>query len=200
MWPQSTFYCGDCGASSDRRLIIQILRATYRAYFLLGVGRGGMLYCVYVTLNCHHLKNKIQYVGMYFLVLCYCLNGYLSVIHSIKRKPYLSVKWDWYHFVTIAILHQSRPTDSADINTRLQLSDTSSIPAMHGGYLLLSTQLWCVVSLSCTRLALHQHSKDTTIFRSISWMEISEFIYIYTYIYRLSVIISSNIGSEWTAI
>ena len=44
--------------------------------------------------------------------------------------------WNWYHFVAIAILHQPRPTDSADINTRLQLSDTSSIPPMHGGFLL----------------------------------------------------------------
>ena len=61
-----------------------------------------------------------------------------SVIHGIKRKPHLSVVWNWYHFVAIAILHQPRPTDSADINTRLQLSDTSSIPPMHGGFLLLS--------------------------------------------------------------
>ena len=60
-----------------------------------------------------------------------------SVIHGIKRKPHLSVVWNWYHFVAIAILHQPRPTDSADINTRLQLSDTSSIPPMHGGFLLL---------------------------------------------------------------
>ena len=59
-----------------------------------------------------------------------------SVIHGIKRKPHLSVVWNWYHFVAIAILHQPRPTDSADINTRLQLSDTSSIPPMHGGFLL----------------------------------------------------------------
>ena len=29
-----------------------------------------------------------------------------------------------------------RPTDSADMNMRLQLSDTSSIPPMHGGFLL----------------------------------------------------------------
>ena len=36
--------------------------------------------------------------------------------------------------------HQPRPTDSADINTRLQLSDTSSIPPMHGGFLLISLQ------------------------------------------------------------
>ena len=62
-----------------------------------------------------------------------------SVIHGIKRKPHLSVVWNWYHFVAIAILHQPRPTDSADINTRLQLSDTSSIPPMHGGFLLIST-------------------------------------------------------------
>ena len=61
-----------------------------------------------------------------------------SVIHGIKRKPHLSVVWNWYHFVAIAILHQPRPTDSADINTRLQLSDTSSIPPMHGGFLLIS--------------------------------------------------------------
>ena len=60
-----------------------------------------------------------------------------SVIHGIKRKPHLSVVWNWYHFVAIAILHQPRPTDSADINTRLQLSDTSSIPPMHGGFLLV---------------------------------------------------------------
>ena len=61
-----------------------------------------------------------------------------SVIHGIKRKPHLSVVWNWYHFVAIAILHQPRPTDSADINTRLQLSDTISIPPMHGGFLLLA--------------------------------------------------------------
>ena len=61
---------------------------------------------------------------------------YWSVIHGIKRKHHLSVVWNWYHFVAIANLHQPRPTDSADINTRLQLSDTSSIPPMHGCFLL----------------------------------------------------------------
>ena len=65
-----------------------------------------------------------------------------SVIHGIKRKPHLSVVWNWYHFVAIAILHQPRPTDSADINTRLQLSDTSSIPPMHGGFLLRFEFVW----------------------------------------------------------
>ena len=47
--------------------------------------------------------------------------------------------WNWYHFVAIVNLHQPHPTDSADINTWLQLSDTSSIPPMHGGFLLLPT-------------------------------------------------------------
>ena len=68
-----------------------------------------------------------------------------SVIHGIKRKPHLSVVWNWYHFVAIAILHQPRPTDSADINTRLQLSDTSSIPPMHGGFLLVFYDKYCKV-------------------------------------------------------
>ena len=62
------------------------------------------------------------------------------VIHGIKRKPHLSVVWNWYHFVAITILHQPRLTDSADINTRL--SDTSSIPQMHGGFLLVSQEKW----------------------------------------------------------
>ena len=71
-----------------------------------------------------------------FNSLCIAQMCNWSVIHGIKRKPHLSVVWNWYHFVAIAILHQPRPTDSADINTRLQLSDTSSIPPMHGGFLL----------------------------------------------------------------
>ena len=75
-------------------------------------------------------------VPVLFTSFVYCTNMYWSVIHGIKRKPHLSVAWNWYHFVAIAILHQPRPTDSADINTRLQLSDTSSIPPMHGGFLL----------------------------------------------------------------
>ena len=75
-------------------------------------------------------------VHILFTSFVYPTNVYLSVIHGIKRKPHLSVLWNWYHFVAIANLHQPRPTDSADINTRLQLSDTSSIPPMHGGFLL----------------------------------------------------------------
>ena len=81
-------------------------------------------------------------VPISFTSFVYCTNVYWSVIHGIKRKPHLSVVWNWYHFVAIAILHQPRPTDSVDINTRLQLSDTSSIPPMHGGFLLGSVVHW----------------------------------------------------------
>ena len=76
-------------------------------------------------------------VPILFTSFVYRTNVYWSVIHGIKRKPHLSVVWNWYHFVAVAILHQPRPTDSADINTRLQLSDTSSIAPMHGGFLLI---------------------------------------------------------------
>ena len=75
-------------------------------------------------------------VPILFTSFVYSTNVYWLVIHGIKIKPHLSVVWNWYHFVAIAILHQPRPTDSADINTRLQLRDTSSIPPMHGGFLL----------------------------------------------------------------
>ena len=102
-----------------------------------------MSYWVYVTLSCHNWKrNDFHYSGAYlFTSFVYCTNGYWSVIHGIKSKPHLSVVWNWYHFVAIAILHQPRPTDSAEINTRLQLSDTSSIPPMHGGFLLVLAQV-----------------------------------------------------------
>ena len=75
-------------------------------------------------------------VPILFTSFVYRTNVYCSVIHGIKRKPHLSVVWNWY---------QPRPTDSADINTRLQRSDTSSIPPMHGGFLLsYSYMLHCV--------------------------------------------------------
>ena len=127
-------------AYADHREAIPILHVKYRAQFSLGVGWGGMSYWVYVTLSCHNWKhNDFHYTGAYlFTSFVYCTNVYWSVIHGIKRKPHLSVVWNWYHFVAIAILHQPRPTDSADINTRLQLNDTSSIPPMHGGFLLRS--------------------------------------------------------------
>ena len=85
-------------------------------------------------------------VPILFTSFVYRTNLYWSVINGIQRKPHLSVVWNWYHFVAIAILHQPRPTDSADMNTRLQLSGTSSIPPMHGGFLLISQPLvpYCV--------------------------------------------------------
>ena len=63
-------------------------------------------------------------VHILFTSFVYPTNVHLSVIHGIKRKSHLAVVWNWYHFV-------------ADINTRLQLSDSSSIPPMHGGFLLI---------------------------------------------------------------
>ena len=86
-------------------------------------------------------------VPILFTSFMYNTKVYWSVIHGIKRKPHLSVVWNWYHFVAIAILHQPRPKDSADINTRLQLSDTSSIPPMHGGFLLRLPQ-WSKIDLA----------------------------------------------------
>ena len=73
-----------------------------------------------------------------FTSFVYHTNVYCSVIHGIKIKPHLTVVWNWYHFVAIA-----SPTDSADINTRLQLSDTSSLQPMHGGFRLIQTK-WFV--------------------------------------------------------
>ena len=60
----------------------------------------------------------------------------IPILH-VKYRAQFMLGMGWGNFVAIAILHQTRPTDSADINTRLQLSDTSSIPPMHGGFLLL---------------------------------------------------------------
>ena len=68
---------------------------------------------------------------MLFTSFVYRTNVYWSVIRGMKSKPHLSVVWNWYHFVAITVLHQPRPTDSADINTQLQLSDTSSIPPIN---------------------------------------------------------------------
>ena len=77
-------------------------------------------------------------VPILFTSFVYYKNVYRSVIHGIKLKLDLSVLWNWYHFVAIAILHQPRPTESPDMKTWLQLSDTSSIPPMHGGFLLIA--------------------------------------------------------------
>ena len=67
-------------------------------------------------------------VPILFTSFVYRTNVYWSVIHGIKRKPHLSAVWNLYHFVAITILH---------INTRLQLSDTSSKTPMHDGFLLV---------------------------------------------------------------
>ena len=99
-----------------------------------------------------------------FTSFVYHTNVYRSVIHGIKRKPHLSVVWNWYHWVTIAILRQPRPTDSADINMWLQLSDTSSIPPMHGGFLLLCGTWYH--HLRCLQCVL---SRNLRIFKVATW-------------------------------
>ena len=47
----------------------------------------------------------------------------LSAVHDTKRKPHSLMAWGWYHFVSILIYNQPSPY----INTRWQLSDTSSV-------------------------------------------------------------------------
>ena len=100
-----------------------------------------------------------------FTSFVYGTNVHWSFIHGIKRKPHLAVVWNWYHFVAIAILHQLRPTDSADINTRLQLSDTSSIPPMHDGFLLEPMLKYCWYkpqwnSNKNTKLLIHENAVE----------------------------------------
>ena len=88
--------------------------------FTLWVGVGGGMYYGYVTPNCRIFEKVIIFTALVFLVLWYCLNGYLFVIHvAAKRKPHLSVAENWYHFDVIVILQQPLITDSANINTRL---------------------------------------------------------------------------------
>ena len=53
-------------------------------------------------------------VPVLFTSFVYCTSMYWSVIHGIKRKPHLSVAWNWYHFVAIAILHQPSPFHTTD--------------------------------------------------------------------------------------
>ena len=69
-------------AHADHREAIPLLHVKYRAHFLLGVGRGGMSYWVYVTLSCHNWKhNDFRYSGAcfiyYFCVSHKCVIGRL---------------------------------------------------------------------------------------------------------------------------
>ena len=137
-------------AHVDHRVAIPILHVKYRAQFLLGVGWGAcrtecMLHYVVIIENVMTFATAVHIL---FISFVYPTNVYLSIIHGIKRKPHLSVVWNWYHFVAIANLHQPRPTDLADVNTRLQLSDTSSIPPMHGGFLLRQGHTYSTQSTS----------------------------------------------------
>ena len=48
----------------------------------------------------------------------------------LRENHHASVVWNWYHWVAIAYLYQPS-TDSADVKSRLQRSDTSSIPPIN---------------------------------------------------------------------
>ena len=133
-------------------------------------------------------------VPISFTSFVYHTNVYWSVIHGIKRKPHLSVVWYWYHFVAIAILHQPRPTDSADINTRLQLSDTSSIPPMHGGFLLVLTEsgLDIIESGHCTAC--------NPLRIQLVWWELFELIWFHLNChtkYTTIMVLISNACTQW---
>ena len=101
-------------------------------------------------------------VPILFTSFVYHTNVYWSVIHGIKRKPHLSVVWNWYHFVAIAILHQPRPTDSADINTR-----------MHGGFLLVLKLYYQYQNQRLAKLSpdenYHQLWKEQRFKRFVTW-------------------------------
>ena len=58
-------------------------------------------------------------------------------VYASGKRPMV---WNWHHFFSIAILHQPHPSDN--INTRLQLSDTCSIPQMHAGVLEWKLKWW----------------------------------------------------------
>ena len=49
----------------------------------------------------------------------------------LRKKHHASVVWNWYHGVAIAYLYQPSPEDKADVKSRLQRSDTSSIPSIN---------------------------------------------------------------------
>ena len=139
-------YSADCGACWSQGSHSNSAREISRA-ILLGVGWGGMSYWVYVTLSFHNWKRyDFRYSGAYFIYE-FCVSHKCVLVGYSWHKKHI---YRWYgtgitslHFV--AILHQPRPTDSADINTRLQLSDTSSTPPMHGGFLLICIYIYIYI-------------------------------------------------------
>ena len=59
---------------------------------------------------------------------------------QLMRELHLSVACNWHCSSGIAIWHQSRPMDLADINMRLQLSD----PSLHLWGTTVSRTLYCL--------------------------------------------------------
>ena len=49
----------------------------------------------------------------------------------VRENHHASVVWNSYDWVPIAYLYQPSPYDEADVKSRLQRSDTSSIPPIN---------------------------------------------------------------------
>ena len=100
--------------STANQLFIVLWRLSYilfpgmRACLLaLIFARGGEGQHIVLRARCTKLskfENGMHFTYAYLLIhIYYCLNVYLSVIHSITRKPHLSVVWNWYYL--FASLH-----------------------------------------------------------------------------------------------
>ena len=154
------------------------LRVKYRAQFLLGwVGAACRTECMlHSIVMIENVMTFTTAVHILFTSFVYRKNVYWSVTHGIRIKPHLSVTWSWFHFVAIAILHQPRPTDSADINTWLQLSDTSSTLPMHVGFLLVSQKScakWRIFCRKCSKRCIQNYNHIS--YGPMGWLEIVVF-------------------------
>ena len=141
-----SFIREECSDEHDRRSFSRSVEQRWLVTCFSG-GLLGMLciyYWVYIILNYHN--RKIMTFASLMHNLAGCLNMYLSVISGIKRKPLLSMAWNWHHLVTNAMLHQPRSMESADIIMSLQLSDISSIPPIHGVLYLIPILLLYLIT------------------------------------------------------
>ena len=96
-------------AYAAHRVAIPVLHVKCRAQFDRGgVGRHVVLSVCYTNkvIIIENVMNFATAVPILFTSFVYRTNVYWLVIHDIKRKPHLSVLWNWYHFVAIAILHK----------------------------------------------------------------------------------------------
>ena len=116
---------------ADHRVAIPILHVKYRAQFLLGVGWCGMAYWVNVTLSCHNWKRSdFRYSGACFIYQFCVSHKFVLAGYSRHKK-----KTTFIGGMELVSLRCNR--DFTSYKYAIALSDTSSIPPMHGGFLLL---------------------------------------------------------------